>query len=259
MFHKSLDSGSTPKDNYDSRSKDNSDLRSKDGKKCLTRCYEKGHSYIHPVLLKPYVDTSTDTCGIYPETSLRTNDARGVEVGECELDSNDKYKYGTELDTVLLRYRFNPSDFLRSVYGVTSFDEALKWIEKNPMYPQPTKNRIENCAWRVYGDKIENISEHVLHYYYKNVYTAWIPKISLILFHKYGNKISNKLNIDHDKLSPDSLGKYITDEVLPYSIYVQVLKEYIHSNRSQWRNIDYHLRNFRKFLLHTIIEYLKLN
>ena len=152
-------------------------LKSINGRRCLTKCYSKGETYLHPILLTGVADRATNSCAIDPVHSKdpqyrRENDMIFADI--CKIEDNNIYQPPDELESMLSSFYFNPRDFLASIYGLHSFDQVIYWTLENDYLPFNTIKRVHNCSWKVFGNKIEELSTGVFEYYYDISKTYWL-------------------------------------------------------------------------------------
>ncbi|AZL89316.1 hypothetical protein QKC54_gp0513 [Megavirus baoshan] len=233
-------------------------LKSINGRKCLTKCYPSGNTYFHPILLTGVTEMSKNSCAIEPTHSknplyLRENDI--IYADTCNIEDNETHILPDELESVLLSFYFNPGDFLSSIYDLHTFDDVIYWTLENDYLPFNTIKRIHNCAWKVFGSNIENLSSTVLEYYYDISKTYWLKDYSKIL----QNDISINLVADSNKDYSNSNNEFnniIESNIYTYDFFIDIVKKYINQNFKQWNIIKSHYDNLKNFIFTEIKQYL---
>lgn len=161
-------------------------LKSINNRRCLTKCYPKNEHYLHPTILDVIRDDKI-TCAIDPvygkDRNILYNDV-------CRLEDNKTYEPPNELESILLNFYFDPRDFLINIYNLYSFDEVIYWTLENSDLPFDTIKRVHNCAWKAYGNKIEDLSDYVLDYYYNLAKNNWMTDYIKLLKNKYSFSVS---------------------------------------------------------------------
>lgn len=243
-------------------------LKSNNDRKCLTKCYPKGKTYLHPVLLTAIADTvNKSTCAINPAYAKdvpeafskllknnnkpeQTNYYNLIYVDECNLENNNIYKLPDELESILLSYYFNPNDFVENIYGLHSFVDVIDWTLENDYLPFNTIKRIHNCAWRIYGNKEENLPDQVVEYYYYISKNHWMRDYSRFLL----EKSTDIKTIDLYKYdSVDKLTKYINENYYDYNYFTDIMTTYMATRRDNWADIESYYGNLKKYIFGELI------
>lgn len=231
-------------------------LLSKNNKKCLTKCIPAGTSILHPSLLTTKI-LREDACAIIPEYSKKKDEFQlnnYVAFDRCNLEDNHQYDVPQELDTFLLRYSFNPRDFLEYIYGIHDFDQLIEWTNENKNLPFNTIKRVHNSGWLVFGKKIY-LSQTALDYYYLILTQKWIKDYVRIVKKKYSFSI-----ISNDESTMVIEIENILKPILTYDIFFKMVKEYIEKYKDIWDKIFSHYGNLKRFILFNLMERLnKLN
>ena len=235
-------------------------LRSTNGQRCLTKCYSKGTTYLHPILLTGVKDSLYDTCAVEP---IHNKDPRYIKendiilVDKCHLQDNMAYQLPNELDSILLSFYFNPRSFLESIYGVHSFDDVIYWTLENDYLPFDTIKRVHNCAWKVYGNKIEELSNIVLEYYYGVATDHWMKDYLKDIQNNYSFEVQSSKPSDEISENQQQEMKEIISKIFTYNFFVTSLKKYIYEFEDKWELIDSHYSHIKKYILNQLPKELE--
>lgn len=246
-------------DQEDVKAKEKYPLLSIAGRRCLTKCHPKGIYYLHPVLLTGVRDRAYDTCAIDPVLSkdpqyYKENDM--ILADKCRLEDNLTYNIPSELDSILLSFYFNPRDFLASIYNLHSFDQVIYWTLENDYLPFDTIKRVHNCAWKVFGNKMEELTTGVLEYYYNLAKEYWLYDYAKMIQKNYSfelivKKDPNTLSDGTDEIY-DMLLKFFD-----YSFFVSNLKRYIYEYENRWDTYESHYDRIKKYIFLKIVDLVK--
>nr|AEX62725.1 hypothetical protein mv_L520 [Moumouvirus Monve] len=232
-------------------------LRSINGRKCLTKCYPKGTTYFHPILLTGVAEISKDSCAIEPVHTknpiyFRENDI--IYADTCNLDDNKTHIIPNELESVLLSFYFNPGDFLSGIYNLHTFDDVIYWTLENDYLPFNTIKRVHDCAWKFFGPKFNNLSSTVLEYYYNISKTYWLREYSEKLQNNYSINLISDDNLktqDLDNLS-DEFYNIISAKIYNYNYFIELIKKYFDEFTDKWDMVKSHYTNLKKFIFEQI-------
>lgn len=236
-------------------------LKSISGRRCLSKCYPKGATYLHPVLLTGVADNANNSCAIDPVHSkdpqyYREHDM--ILADKCRLDDNNIYQLPDELESMLLGFYFNPSDFLASIYGLHSFDQVIYWTLENDHFPFDTVKRVHNCAWKVFGYKIEELSTTVLEYYFDIAKTHWLKDYANIIQNKYSFELTTKeKNNFSDTSDISETYDIIYSKFFTYDFFVSTLKRYVYEYQDKWELFESHYGRIKKYILYQLIEHIE--
>lgn len=244
--------------------KDKIPLKSVNGRRCLTKCYPKGVSSIHPILLTAVTSKDTDYCSIDPvfnkvDTSNISELTSEYEynmifIDKCSLEDNNIYQQPNEIDSLLLTFYFNARDFLTNIYGLYNFDAVINWTINNSYLPFNTLKRINNCAWLAYGNKIDALSALVLKYYYDIAKNHWLQDYIKIIRNKYSFDFTSygiNNNIENNLYS------IILDNFFDYNFLASTIKKYVYENQKNWNNIESHYIQIKKFVFKNLIKQIQ--
>lgn len=226
-------------------------LNSINGRRCLSKCYPKGTTYLHPIFLTG-ISSQTDTCAIYPTYSEDAQFYGMLVADKCNLGDNEKYKIPSDLESILTSFYFSPYDFLTGIYGLHSFDEVVRWTLENDYLPFDTIKRVHNCAWKVFGKHLEEISNIVVEYYYDISKTYWLKDYTKTIQKKYSfDLVKNTGTISNtfEEMYEIVLSKFFT-----YPFFTSAIKKYIKKNKNQWDTIYSHYDEIKKYVFHLLVK-----
>jgi hypothetical protein len=228
-------------------------LKSINGRRCLTKCFQSGTAYLHPILLTDLFGKE-NSCAIYPTYSkdpeyYRKRDM--ILVDTCRLEDNVTHRKPDELESILLSFFFNPSDFLVSIYGLHSFDQVIYWTLENDDLPFDTVKRVHDCAWKVYGDNIVELSNGVLDYYYDICKMYWLKNYVKIIQNKYSFDVLTKKSTVPD--NADEIYNIIVNNYFSRDFFIDILHQYINEFQNKWDNIVSHYDGIKKYVFTKLI------
>lgn len=234
-------------------------LKSIQGRRCLTKCIPRGEVYLHPILLTTVRDP-LDSCAIEPVYTRNKKYAKihnMVWADTCKIEDNLTFHPPNELDSILSSFYFNSYDFLSEIYDLHSFDQIIYWTLENDHLPFDTIKRVHNCGWKVYGNKLEEISNTVIEYYYNISKTYWLKDYVKTIENDYSFDFVAK-NTDYQDNDIDSVEKKIFDvlytKIYNYGFFSYVIKKYVYEYENKWEQINSHYDNLKKFIYAQIIE-----
>lgn len=233
-------------------------LQSINGRRCLSKCYPSRKTYFHPVILTGIMDKTNDTCAIQPIPSKDPQYYREHEmiyIDKCRIEDNAIYKEPNELESILLSFYFSPRDFLVSIYNLRSFDEVIYWTLENDHLPFDTIQRVHNCAWKVFGNNIEELTNNVLEYYYDICKNYWTKDYILAIQKNYSfDNISKKLE---SQISSDTSEiRDIILNIVTYDFFVKAIHKYVYEYQDKWDLFDLQYARIKKYVYNQLIEYL---
>jgi hypothetical protein len=170
------------------------------GFKCIGPCYRENTYIKHPVT-KNIVTMKHNFCPINPTT---VND-NVIEVDECE---NITGSFDNNIN--IFRGHFNYSNFLKTFYNISSFQDAINYINTNNVGIY-TEKRILNSAWNAYAYNKDNIPKILENFY----------------IDKFKNQWYNEYNYKH-KIPPEIAKKKC-------NLFIQNIPEYLknHTYRNE--------------------------
>lgn len=245
---------------YDIKQKINYPLQSTSGRRCLTKCHPKGNYYLHPVLLTGVRDRAYDTCAIDPAHSkdpqyYRENDM--ILADKCRMEDNMTYNIPNELDSILLSFYFNARDFLAGIYNLHSFDQVIYWTMENDYLPFDTIKRIHNCAWKVFGNKMEELTSGVLEYYYNLAKEYWLYDYSKAIQkdHSFQFVVSKDPSVISSSTS--EIYDVLLTKFFDYSFFVSNLKRYIYEYEGTWELYVSHYDRIKIYIYEKLVHLIE--
>jgi len=248
----------------DNITKEKLPLKSTHGHRCLTKCYPKGTTLVHPVILTGIKNKIDNYCAIDPiyrrefeGNKLVTEKELGmVFIDACKLEDNKIYEPPNELESMLLSFYFNPREFLSQIYDLFSFDAVIYWTLTNDYLPFDTIKRIHNCAWKAYGNKIEELSNKVIEYYYDMAKNRWLHDYVKIIQNKYSFSATFDKKL---KLSStlDEIYNIISVEFFDYIFFNNAIKRYVYQYQDKWDSIESHYGKLKDYIFQQLIEHIE--
>lgn len=244
----------------DSDKGDKLPLKSISGKRCLTKCYAKGTTYLHPILLTGVSEKTNDTCAVEPAHDREPKhdyEHSMIFSDKCKLEDNFKNKLPDEMESILLSFYFNARDFLTGIYDLHSFNQVIFWTLDNDHLPFHTIKRVHNCAWKVFGNDINELSSDVLEYYFDISKDHWLKNYSRIIRNEYSFEFTS------DKpLYEISSGLQETYEILysnfyTYGFFVNAIKKYVYEYQDKWDLIESHYNRIKKYIFNQLIRHIE--
>lgn len=179
---------------------------------------------MHPISIQGIVSNDGNVCAIAP---ILDEDADTKWWDSCELEDNNTHELPDIKQNLMLSFRFNPEEFLRYVYAITTFDDAIYWSLDNDDYPQDTIKRVLNSAWLAFGNT-DSITDVVVTYYRDIITNQWIEAYIY------------KLREDHEFTIEGDLKETLTKDYLTKPFIAKALKQFL--KRKDWREYyDYHI------------------
>lgn len=231
---------------------------------CVGPCILGKDITVHPVYLRnmgpfdePYCSTlewtNDEGTKIYYDTCSKPIDA-------SKLDKRDLIiSYG------IPNFGFDCKEFLRHYYNLYSFESILEWLtqENNNIY---TKLRIINCGWSAFvgHDDEQNqeiINDQLIEFYMNIIKKIWIKEIYSNIFQYVSvdkNNIYFKKNNDTSKDHKIEKINFIMEKFNNRSFIYNILKSYIDTNKSKWKNIKNHNNELKKYYIDCIINKIKI-
>ena len=241
---------------------------SKGGRKCIGPCFGAGRFIIHPQSLD-YVSSRVPFCPVadYEYTDPKTGKIELRRIDECYFptEEQDTSQREIEMNILVPTIDFNCDQFLKIYYNIYSFENALKWIDDNNQTPINTRLRIINCAWQIYGLKIDIIDDLLINFYIEVIKKDWIKNIyskikNFIQIDKEGNNIyvreaEDETEKDSKKYRVEKTNFFIKNFVTRNNIY-KFLSNYIEDNRDKWDEIYDHNERLKKYLTRFFVKLL---
>ena len=233
---------------------------------CIGPCYPRNKWVLHPNTLEYISNTETSFCPINgitkldPETKtyyVKHDDKCIIE--KDEDNSSTQSEEESTMNAVLPYLGFNLTDFLIQFYNISSYEEGIDWIEKNPTVPLLTKKRIFEIILYIYGNKIDIIDNRTIDFFIEIIKQIYINKIyqsisPYIYIDEKKVSVSKKENILSDT-EEDKINKkmYIEQEFLNPNEISKYLLKYFKNRKEKWDSIQNHIEN----LVNDLIIYIK--
>lgn len=233
-------------------------LQSINGRRCLSKCYPAREEYFHPVILTGIRDKTNDTCAIQPipiKNPEYNREHEMIYADICRLEDNTIYRQPDELESILLSFYFNPRDFLLSIYNLRSFDEVIYWTLENDYLPFDTILRVHNCAWKVFGSEIEELTNNVLEFYYDICKNYWIKDYIYSIQKNYS--FDNITNKSESNISDANKEIYnIIINILTYDFFVKIIQKYVYEYQDKWDLLDSQYSHIKKYVYRQLVEHM---
>ena len=220
---------------------------------CIGPCYKSGTTVIHPITLER-ISSNRAFCPtmrreiIDPKTKVKEIHL----LDRCLKPTKNVDERDMAINAIVPMINFDCDTFLRQYYHITSFDQAVQWLETNAIASFFTKVRLLECAWKIYGLEINFLPSSVIQFYILFIKKYWIGGLYRHL-NKYivieNDKIrfgsSNDTNYDKHKVEKVNLiaHKLITDDNIR-----KFLLKYVEKNKLRWDDINNHHFEMEQFL-----------
>jgi hypothetical protein len=221
------------------------------GNICISRCHDKRDNvFIHPLLFNPitiYEVDKANLCAIVPiikeqyipEILDYTHNKETALYANCEMKINEYYDENVEISNFLQPHFIDPSNFLKEIYNLKSFDDVIKFSNDNTELSNSTIKRIHSCAWKVYGINKNEIVDSVIYYYYDIVNKYW------------KKTFYNKIKSTKENITEQDINNIITIRFISICIF-----NYIDDTTDNWHLFDLHIHRIRKYIFEKIITKL---
>ena len=83
---------------------------------------------------------------------------------------------------------FDQEYFLKNIYEIYSFQDAVKFVSNKINEPLQTRLRIIECAWNIQYESTDPISEKLVNFYSEMIDKLWLPEF----YSKNNIKLSRK-------------------------------------------------------------------
>lgn len=233
----------------------------KNNKQCIGPCYPIGHYAIHPITLKPISNKEHPFCPTEQWFDESNNQVQYTDVCFVPTKEKDLPKNLADLNLILPSFHFNHEFFLKAYYNIDSFEKALEYIQINSNLSIYTRLRIMECAWKLYGDKIDIFDEQLIDFYIEVIKKDWIwdiyPKIENYIYVDKDNKIylkkikSNENENEIKKYTNEKINYFFEKFITKQKIY-NILQNFIKENKKKWRDIN----SFNLLIEQYLIEYI---
>lgn len=209
-------------------------------KQCIGPCYAPGTFILHPITLNSITDKEKPFCPTfnwYDETSNVYKDIDNCLIPSSKDEIN---QYQTDLSFTVPTFYFNCEFFLKSYYDIYSFENVIEWInsKSQPLYSQL---RVLNCAWKIFGSKIDIIDDIIVEFYINVVKKEWIknlyPKIANYITVENDNIYIKKNNLEPSYKQIERIN-YIFKKIINKQMMFKILQNFIETNKSNWTEIN---------------------
>jgi len=195
------------------------------GHQCVSKCYPSNTNPLHPITLEymksvgNIITKDKPFCAIEPvKTEAGTYRISDI----CSKVSNNLND--TEImDIIIPKISFDPSQFLKLYYDITSLEECLLWIHDHEAQnlPYKTIERNLNCALKAYGAMA-----------FKDVIEDIIVVLFIVFVQKYWVKSYTKRLM--------KLNKEISfDSTINNNFMRTTLAKYYKQYSENWNNLNY--------------------
>lgn len=228
------------------------------GKQCIGPCYKPGTYIVHPITLDYVTSRNVPFCPVpdyeYVDPETGQKSIRRIEQCYVPTESSDQSSREIEMNILLPNMDFSCERFLKIYYDIYSFESTLKWLNNNQNVPYNTKNRIMECSWNVFGNKLDYIDDQLIDFYIFTIKKYWIKSIykkiyDLIYVNANTNTVYlNKNNQNAEQFHIEKINFFIENYVNKNNMY-QFLQSYIDINRDEWVKIKNHQNNLKKYFI----------
>lgn len=249
------------------------------GRRCLTKCYPKNNIYLHPILLGPIGSKLHNTCAIYPayNTKSEYTITDMIILDECKVEDNKSHQVPNALDSMSLYFYFNPKDFLSTIYDLNSFSEVIYWTLDMQHLPFETIKRVHDCSWKVFGLKLEELTNVVIDYYYNISKAYWLKEYTTKIESDYSfelmsddrldstnstNSANQSDQSDQSDISNSTftqLYNTILEKYYTYNFFSVSMKNYIYDYEDKWDLIVSHYDNIKQYMFDKLVEEINKN
>lgn len=243
-------------------------LRSIHGRRCISKCYPKNGVYLHPLLLTTVKDPYHNSCAIEPVHSrdpryVRENDM--ILADTCNLEDNKTHIEPDELESILLSFNFQPRDFLSGIYDLHTFDDVIYWTLENDYLPFGTIKRVHDCAWKVFGNNLTNLSTGVFEYYFDISQNYWLKDYVVLLENNFSfNFVKSKgtpdtkdtQDTENTSDTLDEIYHIVRGKFYTYEFFVNCVKKYVKQYQNIWEEIPSHYDNLKNYICECLSKYI---
>jgi len=237
--------------------------KSKNNFQCLGPCYQPNTLVVHPITLEYVTDKDNAFCPV--KEWLQADNKTGKKISKltdtCFKPTESKSITGKELEMniILPHIDFNCEQFLKIYYNIYTFEDAINWITTKIHAPIGNKQRVLDCAWKVYGKNIELIDIRIVDFYIDVCKKKWMRDIY--------NKISPYITIENDKISfiepaDNKLNSkeysvqrtnFIIDKFINRDTIQKFLSKFVKQKQDDWEKYESHTEQIK----HDLINYIE--
>lgn len=229
-------------------------------KECIGPCYPKNKYIMHPNTLQYVTNIDNPFCPVEPYYNNKTKKYEQVDICLVQSKLEDIDQNQIELSFLVPTFQFSCEHFLKIYYDIFSFEGAVDYITQNIKDPIFTNFRIIDCAWKIYGLKIDLISEELIDLYMYFIKKTWVKHIYSNIY----NYITVKEDIFLEKNTDDADFKkiekinYIIKKICTRQMIFTVIQEYLYENKSNWNDIVDHNELIKEHLVKHIMDKIEL-
>lgn len=236
---------------------------------CIGPCYYPGTMIVHPVTLQTLTDPDEPFCPVNQfehfdkNTGMKTT--KSLDICYRPTDNVDLSGKEFEMNMLNPNIEFNNNEFLKIYYNISSFEDAINYIDSKKYLPIATKLRIIDCSLNAFGYELTIFDNRVVDFFIDVISQKWMDDIY--------DKIGKYIKIDGDKISfknniKRNVSAFHTDSetdknikynfikskfITPEEIY-KFLSRYLKHRKENWKQIKQHSINIKK----DFIDYIEL-
>lgn len=157
------------------------------GFKCIDHCYYPNTFIIHPITYNKIQENN------YPFCPVNEVDDNGnyILYDKCSNPTKDKFETKYTLNIL----PFNKKEFLK-LYGIITFEDAIKWINNSSHLPKNTLKRNINCILTVFGNNNVLFTEPIIKFIQKMIKkTSYKQTEKLLIEYSKKNKEADLFKI----------------------------------------------------------------
>jgi len=228
---------------------------------CIGPCYPAGSKILHPITLEIKYVKDRPFCPTMEWFNPVDNEEKWTDI--CLMtDKPEMLDYGkANLNYVLPTLGINCEIFLKSYYGIYSFEGTIDAITNNKM-PFHTQLRLLNCAWKTFGSNIDIINDQLIELYTNFIKKEWIkeiyPYVAKYIYtdgkniYLKENYISDESENNNTKNQNEKMN-YFNKKFNNQQIIYKVISLYIKENKSNWDDIIDHNQNIKNYYIEYVV------
>ena len=240
--------------------------KSKNKLQCLGPCYHPGTMVVHPTQLEIVSDYDQPFCPVNEWKQIDPKTGRETEnITDGCFNPTEKTNISNkelQLNILTPHIDFNVEHFLKIYYNIYSFEDSIDWLDRNGHTALGTRIRIMNCSLKAFGESIDlfdnRFADFFIEYVKKNDIRNFYNKISGYVGINSEKNSINLISKDKNKLSNNEFCieriNYIIKTFLEKDDIIKFLVKYFKNRKSQWKDIDNHLKNMSNDLIGYILN-----
>ncbi len=222
---------------------------------CIGPCLPKDTTILHPIYLFP-ITKDKPFCPTFQW--IDDENTRYLDICQKETDSSKINNKDIELLYAIPNFGFDCAYFLKNYYDLHSFEGTLDWLysQNNNL---STKLRVMNCAWELFGTN-SDINDQLIDFYMEVVNKVWIYDVYNAIYDLItveNHNIYFKKNKSDKKAHKVEKINFILDKFGNKSILYNVLKNFIETSKSKWKNIKNYNNELKKYYIDYILDKIK--